>query len=74
MRFLTIPDEMNVPIMINLDKIETITPMAEDEILIQMTSGHTVLTKIPREILVDMIGKASKQERVPVETQTEWAG
>ena len=75
MKFFTIPDTFNRPVMLNVKQIVSIaySEESEEEIEITMSNGVMVRTIMPRQILVDMVNKVSEQ-RVPVQTQTEWAG
>jgi len=73
MSFVTIPNDINAPIMVNVDQITHIEPM-ENSINIIFSNGSVVTTKMPREILVDMLMKKEKQEPQNVITQDTFSG
>ena len=73
MSFVTIPDSKNVPILLNIDHIQYVGYKEFDTLEIVLVSGAKVLTKVPRQILVDIINKQSKVPE-PVQPTTEWAG
>ena len=73
MSFVTIPNDINAPIMVNVDQITHIEPM-ENSINIIFSNGSVVTTKMPREILVDMLMKKEKQEPQNVLTQETFVG
>jgi len=75
MRFFTVPDIYNQPIMVNIDHIESLTYNEEDYniININLSSTRTIQTSMPREILVGMINRVSTKPET-VTTHTEFAG
>jgi len=73
MSFVTIPNDINAPIMVNVDQITHIEPM-ENSINIIFSNGSIVTTAMRREILVDMLMKKEKQEPQNVLTQETFVG
>ena len=73
MSFVTIPNDINAPIMVNVDHITHIEPM-ENSINIIFSNGSIVTTAMRREILVDMLMKKEKQEPQNVLTQETFVG
>ena len=72
-KFFTIPDEMNLPVMISINQIVSLEQVDEQTIKITMSNERAVITKMPREILVSMITKLSNETET-VRTHSEWAG
>jgi len=72
-KFFTIPDEMNLPVMISINQIVSLEQVDEQTIMITMSNERAVITKMPREILVSMITKLSNETET-VRTHSEWAG
>ena len=73
MSFVTIPNDINAPIMVNVDHITHIEPM-KNSINIIFSNGSIVTTAMRREILVDMLMKKEKQEPQNVLTQETFVG
>jgi len=74
--FFTVPDTDNRPVMINYKNIESITfveGLDELTMSINLVSGSFVLTKMPRQVLVQMLNNMSEKP-TPVQTHTEFAG
>lgn len=71
--FVTIPDPTNIPIMVNIEHIESVTILETGELQLNMVSGNNHLTLIPRDVLVTMLMKKEEQPKV-VTTHQEWAG
>jgi hypothetical protein len=68
MSFVTIPDVMNMPVMINTKLIENIT-ISDDIITLNFASGNMVQTTMPRQILTKVDAKPEV-----VQPTAEWAG
>jgi len=73
MSFITIPDNMNVPRLIQLNKIKFITPLDETTLELNFGEGDVILTNMPRQILVEMLQR-QEQKPIPVQPSTEFAG
>jgi hypothetical protein len=73
MAFITIPDITNSPVMINTEMVAFVTVEGSGVITLHMSNQLDIETTVPRQILVDMLTKVSR-EPVPVQTSTEWAG
>lgn len=72
MSFVTIPDIDNLPVMINTKLVESIS-VSGNVITLNMSSGNTVMTTMPRQILVQILTKVDAKPEV-VQPTTEWAG
>ena len=74
MKFITIPDMLDSPHMINLDKIVDIYSEPETPSVITIDLGtKTIETILPRETILQIITIKSK-ERIPVQTQQNFVG
>jgi uncharacterized protein YlzI (FlbEa/FlbD family) len=73
MAFITLPDINNSPVMVNTDMIACITIEPDGIITLHMSSEFDIQTSIPRQILINMLTKITKQP-ILVQPTTEWAG
>jgi len=78
MRFITIPDIENVPILINIEHIQYIKPYIDEStgkefLNINLTSLDVITTSIPRPILLQMLNVASDKPQL-VQPTTEFEG
>lgn len=84
MKFVTIPDIENIPMLINKKHVESIIINEQGKLEVNMVSGKSYLTDIPREILVMMLMKEEKEEEqqelkeqqksILVQSTQEWVG